>query len=141
MFIAPGFGKDAGCGNAGVDAIAFDDALVGNALVGGESVAIYQEQAGLHAQLGYGEVHGFEGGFEDVDLVNFCVADLCDGPGECFFFDDYTEFVAGGFVELLGVVQDFVLKRTWKDDGCGEYRAGETSAAGFVAACFYEFFL
>ena len=49
-------------------------------------------------------------------------------------FDDGPQFVALGFRQLLGIVEQGMGESFREDDGGGEDRPGEAAAAGLVAA-------
>src|SRR4051812_40330585 len=62
-------GKNAGCGNGGIEPIALYHAFMGDLLKRGKAVAIDQQQLGLGIELFNGEVHAFKRSLQDVDLV------------------------------------------------------------------------
>jgi hypothetical protein len=48
--------------------------------------------------------------------------------------------VAVGFLQLLGVIEQFMLKIFWQDNRSPHHWPCQTSAAYFIAASFYLFF-
>ncbi len=85
-----------------------------------------------------GGQHGKACGLVDVDAVDGCGVDLCDGEGEGGGADEVVERFALRTCELLGVLEASVGERTelfWQDDGCGNYRSKERTTTDFVHAC------
>lgn len=136
VVIPPGFGKDAGGGDGCIGGVALDDAAVGGAAVFYKPIAIDEEKPGAKFQLVEGQVHGFERGFKNIDLVylfmiyhSYCII---HGVG----FDVYAQFlpVFGG--HLFGVVEQRMIKSIREDDGSGENRSGVTASACLITTRF-----
>ncbi len=108
VLIAIGFGEDAGGGDAEVFAIAFDDAMVGEIVVGNEEFAINEQLLGRGLELGDGAVHGRVAGAEDIELVNFLGAATSYGPDESVGLDQLAGGEAVGRLELFAVVDQRV---------------------------------
>ena len=138
--IAVGFGEDAGGCNAAELTIAFDDAVVWNVLVGVKAVAVYQQRLGAYGQLIDGAVHGQERGVEDVDFIDFLLIYRCHGPGKRAGFDVGAQFFALRLVELLGIVEEWMIKARGQNDGRCEHGASKAATAGFIATGFDEAF-
>ena len=151
VVVAIGLGKDGGCSDGKILAIAFHDGGVGQGMallstvavfvIGVESVAVDDEGFGAHGQGIDGSVHGGDAGTEDVHLVDFGCGHDAQCPGNGVALDFLAERIAllGG--ELLGVVQQWILVVFRKDDGCGIDTAGEASTSRFVATCLDEVFM
>ena len=82
-------------------------------------------------------MHGKNAGIEDINLVNFLGGDNAKSPGDCITLDYLAEGIASLLGELLGVVEKIVVIIRGKDDGCGIYTAGKTTAASLIATSFY----
>lgn len=123
---------DAGCGDAEAEGVAADEGgLRDGEIAHGEAV----NEHVVGGELLGGAAHGFVGGAEDVDAINFlrlddgeCDADV--GAGGEFRVDA----LAAALAELLGVIQHVVREIGGEDDGCGDDRAGERAASGFIYA-------
>ena len=86
-------------------------------------------------ELSGGAAHGFVGGAEDIDAVNFIRLD--DGERDSDFGaggEFFVDALASALGELLGVVQH-VVRETCGENDCRRYdRAGERAASGFINA-------
>ena len=100
-----------------------------------EAVAVDDDVLGAEGQLVQCQVHGGNGGVEDVDFVDFVVVDGGYGPGCGFRFNDVAQFfpLPGG--QLFGVVEQFIGKIVREDDGGSKNRPRQASPSGFVTSC------
>lgn len=88
VVVTVGLGKDGGCRDGHVLAIPFHHALVFDALVGSESVTVYDEMFRPDLQLVDCSVHGEEGGVQNVYLIDFLGGYNAYRPGDGLRFDD-----------------------------------------------------
>ncbi len=95
----------------------------------------------MGAQLLQGQVHGFDGGIEDVDLVDFGIVYEGYCPAEGLAFDDAAQLIALFVGQLLTVVEQGVAKVARQHDCRGTDGSGQATATGFVAAGFEELLL
>ena len=82
-------------------------------------------------------MHGEDAGIENVYLVDFLGSDNAKSPCNGIFLDYLAKGIAALLGELLGVVEKIVVIIRRKDDGCGIYTAGKTTAASLIATSFY----
>ena len=97
----------------------------------GESV--YEHVVGR--KLSGGAAHGFVGGAEDIDAINFLRLDDSERDsyfGACCEF--FVDALASALGELLGVVQHVVRETGGEDDCRRDDRAGERTAPSFINA-------
>ena len=80
-------------------------------------------------------MHGFEGGFENIDLVylfmiyhSYCII---QGVG----LDIYAQLFAIFGGHLLGVVEQRMIKSFRQDDGRGKHGSGVTASACLITSC------
>ncbi len=88
-------------------------------------------------QLIYGQVHGPERGFKNVDPVNLRMVHHCHGPCNCLLLNYRAQFIAVFSSNLLAVVQQCMPEVCRQDDGSSKYRARKASPASLVAASLY----
>ncbi len=141
VFVAVGFGQDAGGGDGGEFSVPFDHTLVADFRVGFEAVAVDQQKRRFLFQCGDGPVHGQEAGLEDVDRIDLLDGGGGDREGQGFFFEEGAKDLPVLFGYLFGIVQQGVVEIGRKDHGRGENRSGVAASAGLVAAGFAAFFL
>lgn len=106
-----------------------------------EAVAIHQDQSRGNFQLIECQVHGFEGGLEDIDAVDLGGVHPGDGPGNGLVPDDIPQHVPIFFPELFGVVQNRIIKINREDHGGGKNGSGKASSTGLVTSRFGYIFL
>jgi len=127
-------GKDAGGGDALALAVAFDDGGVRNGKWA-DGQAVDEGVLGQRRKGADSTPHGLVGGAEDVDAVDLVVLDDRDGPADIRARGEREVdllALAGG--QLLGVVDTGMAEAVRQDDGGGDHRASQRSAAGFVDA-------
>jgi hypothetical protein len=141
VFISPGLGKDACCGNRGENGISLHDATVRGTPVADEAIAVDEQELRSEFELIEGQVHGFERGFQDIDAVDLVMVYAGNSPGQGVGFDVRSQQVAVIFGDLFGVIEEWMKKRRRKDNSCCEYRARIATSPGFITAGFREVFL
>jgi len=141
VFVPPGLGQNTSGGDGGIDGVTLNDAAMGGAPVFNKAVAVDKQQPGPFLQFIQGQVHGLEGGFEDIDLVYFFMIHHAHPIAQGIRLDKNTQFLPVVRAHLFGIIQQRVEKTFREDDSCCEYRAGITASACFITTCFQESFL
>jgi hypothetical protein len=141
VFIAPGLGKDACCGNRGENGISLHDTTMRGTPVADETITVDEQELRSEFELIEGEVHGFERSFQDIDAVDLGLVYEGHSPCEGVGFDVRSQQVAVLFSDLLGVIEEWMEKRRGKDNSRCEYRACIATSPGFITAGFPEIFL
>ena len=135
-FVTVGFGEYGGGGDIAKPSVALYECLPGDVAVWFEAIAVDDNGVGAQRQGVEGAVHGQDGGVEYVDAVDFLRRADAHAPCKSLGFDDGPERLATALGGLLGVVEPGMMEVRRKNHGGGHYRAGETSASGFVASGF-----
>ena len=99
--ITVGLCKNRRGGDAHHLAVAFHNALVADAVVGTETVAVDKQKVGTHRQAVHGAVHGEKRSLKNVDMVNLIVVNdaHCPSQGVALYYG--TQCVAGMLGKLL----------------------------------------
>lgn len=106
-----------------------------------ESIAIDEYKLRPCAQLIQGAVHGQQGRFQDIDLVDLFGAYLRHGPGQAFFFNDLPQGIALFFGNLFGVIQPGMVKIRRQNHRCSKHRTRQAAPTSFVATSLQKFCL
>ena len=136
--VAVGFGKDGGGCDGKKFAVAFDDGLMRQVLVGLEAISVHDEELRSHAEGVESAVHREDGGVQDVDAVNFLGRHAGNRPSERIALNDGAEFSTATVGQLLGIVEFVVFIVGREYHGGGKDFACQTSAPGFVKSGFKE---
>jgi len=136
--IAGGLGQHTGSCDGSIGGIALDDSEVWDPGIGLKSVAIHQDVLRAEAELVEGQVHGPDGGLQDVDAVDFFRFDLRDSIGEGLLANDRTHLCSCSLAHLFGVVQQGVVEVGRQDDGSGKHGPCQAASACLVAACLWD---
>ena len=132
--IARHFRDHARGGDAQAVAIAIDDRRL-RQREGKDRQSIDERVIRRRAERGDRRAHRFVRGAQDVDLVDLDRVDDADRPADGGVIDQLpVDFFAALRQELLGIVEPFVPEFFRKDNGGGDYRAGQRASAGFINA-------
>ena len=99
--IAVGFCQDAGGCDRIILAITFDDGGMRNFFVRLEPVAIDDDERWFFFQLIQGQVHGLDGGIEDVDFINFWGINFGYSPADRNLLDHVPQGITRFFLDLF----------------------------------------
>ena len=86
-------------------------------------------------------MHGKKRSIEDIYLIYFPGRNNPHRPCQRFFLNDFAQGIPLFFGQLLGIVQQFVLKIFGKNNGCGIDSTGKAAAPRFVTSRFYQFLI
>lgn len=139
MFVTVGLCQDACGGDRGVQSVAPYDRAVRYARVRWKAVSIHEDEGRSLRQPVERQVHGTERGLQYVDAIDLGGVYLCYRKGKGFPFNKWTKDVPVFFPELLGIVQQRMVKIRGQDYCRREYRTRKATPSCFVAAGFRAF--
>ena len=95
---------------------------------------IDQQVIGLDGKLIHGGAHGEQRSLADIDAVDRLHIDGGDGKRQCLGADDYVEFVALVFAELLRIIETREPAAQGQNDGRSHHRPEHRPPAHLVAS-------
>ena len=104
-------------------------------------IAVDDELLWPDFQLVDSSVHSQDAGLEDVDLIDFLCGDDAHSPIHCVMLNFFPELIAHLLVELLGIIEPFILVVGRKDDRSGIHASCQASSSCLVASSFYDVFI
>ena len=99
--VAVGLCQNACCCDGEILTITFDDGGMRNFFVRLEPVAIDDDERWFFFQLIQGQVHGLDGGIEDVDFINFWGINFGYSPADRNLLNHVPQGITRFFLDLF----------------------------------------
>ena len=141
ILIAVSLSQDRGSSYIGILAIALDDTLNRYSLLSAKTIAIDSEKLSPQRESLDSEIHTFDGGIEDVYLIDTCSRNLLHRPRQSLLLDDTSQKVTLTLTHLLGVVEQRVVEVGWKDDRSSKDTTRQAATSRLIAARLQKFVL
>jgi len=129
--IARDLGEDGGCGNGRFQAVSSDDRSGLNGK-GGSPVSVNERAQRFHAKPLKGSLHRKQGGFKDIDVVDFRGFGASDGVADRLFADQKGKIfpLFGGELFRVRKALDAAVLR--EDDRGGNDGSRKTAPPDFI---------